>query len=76
MQTPTLTQMPEVGAMLRAMREGVGLSQSEMAVRAGTSKATLSRFEHGQRIISADLLARIINVVSDEVRTSMRKPAA
>lgn len=53
--------------MLRAMREGVGLTQSEMADAVQTSKATLSRFENGQRVISAELLSKIAAVVAAKV---------
>lgn len=53
--------------MLRAMREGVGLTQSEMADAVQTSKATLSRFENGQRVISAALLSKIAAVVAAKV---------
>lgn len=53
--------------MLRAMREEVGLTLSGLAERADVSKATLSRFERGERYVSADLLARIARAIADEV---------
>jgi len=74
MFTPTPTQLPQTGATLRAMREGIGLSLSDLATRAGTTKTTVSRFERGQRVISADLLARIARVIADE--TASKRGAA
>jgi transcriptional regulator with XRE-family HTH domain len=76
MNTPTQTQMAEVGAMLRAMREGVGISQSEMADMVGKSKATLSRFENGTRVISAELLSKIAAVVAAELAKSDKRRRA
>lgn len=76
MNTPTQTQMAQVGAMLRAMREGVRLSQSEMAELVGTSKATLSRFENGQRVISAELLSKISGVVAVKVAEADKRRRA
>ena len=38
---------PAISAQLRERRKALGLSLSEVARRAGTSAATLSRYEHG-----------------------------
>lgn len=67
MFTPDLPQAPQTGAMLRAMRTATGLSLAQVAERAGTTKPTLSRFERGQRVISADLLERVLRVIKDEM---------
>lgn len=72
MFTPTETQLPSMGAALRAMREGVGLTISELADRSGTTKSTLSRFENGQRTISADLLSRVARAIADEAHAKRR----
>lgn len=58
--------------MLRAMREGVGLGQTELADRLDISKTTLSRFENGHRTISIDLLARIARTIADEITAKRR----
>ena len=55
-----------MGVALKAMRQGVGLTITELAERAGTTKSTLSRFENGQRTIGADLLSRVARVIADE----------
>lgn len=72
MFTPTQTQLAPMGAALRAMREGVDLTISELASRSGTTKSTLSRFENGQRTISADLLSRVARVIADEAHARRR----
>lgn len=64
-----------MGHALRAMREGVELSLSDLAERAGTTKSTLSRFENGQRTVSADLLSRIARVIADEANARRRGAA-
>lgn len=69
MFTPTETQLAPMGAALRAMRLGVGLTTEALAQRAGTSRSTVSRFENGQRTISADLLSRIARVIANEAHS-------
>lgn len=66
---PTVTQASALGAMLRAMRQGVGMSLSDLAERVGAHKATLSRIENGQRVAGAELLSRIAQVIADEIKT-------
>lgn len=69
MFTPSPDQLPHTGAALRAMRTGAGLSLSDLADRCNTTKSTISRFERGQRLISAELLARIARAIADELAT-------
>jgi transcriptional regulator with XRE-family HTH domain len=48
------------GQMLHASRVGAGLTQAELARRAGTSQATVSAYEHGRKEPSAETLARLL----------------
>lgn len=64
MLPPTPTQTPALGAVVRVAREVSGLSLPTVAERAGLSKSTLSRFERGQRVISADTLERVAQVIA------------
>lgn len=57
-----------VGATMRAAREGAGLSLRETARRLGVTHATLSRFERGQRVVSAETLTRLRDVILDETK--------
>ncbi|MEV0202098.1 helix-turn-helix transcriptional regulator [Nonomuraea sp. NPDC050691] len=57
----------ELGKTVRAMREGRGWSQSDLAREAGMTQSAVARFEAGgTRALDADL----------EVRISPRAPAA
>lgn len=46
--------------LLRAAREVAGLSQEELARRAGTSRPTLSAYERGRKAPTADTLERLL----------------
>jgi transcriptional regulator with XRE-family HTH domain len=50
----------DAGSLLRKVREASGLSQEELARRAGTSRPTLSAYEHGRKSPSADTLGRLV----------------
>lgn len=67
MFSPTPDEAQALGRVLRAMREGVGLSIREEARRVELTHSTLSRFERGERIISAETLARVARVIADEI---------
>lgn len=49
-----------VAVALREARRHAGLSQSELALRAGTSQATISAYEAGRKIPSVDTLGRLL----------------
>lgn len=57
----------EAPSLLRKVREASGLSQEEMARRAGTSRPTLSSYEHGRKSPSADTLARLVGAAGFEL---------
>lgn len=48
---------------LRDLRERAGLSQAELARRAGTSQATVSAYESGRKHPSVDTFARLLAAV-------------
>ena len=52
-----MTSWPEL--IVRA-RTWAGLGQAELAVRAGTSRPTLSAYEHGRKAPTADTLERVV----------------
>lgn len=49
-----------LGRGLRTLREDAGMTQDELAVRAGTNAAALSHIEHGQRDARWSTLARLL----------------
>ena len=50
----------EVADAIRRARLEAGLTQSALAERCGTSQATLSAYERGRKVPSADTLSRIL----------------
>lgn len=49
----------ELGKTIKRLREQRGLSQDELAFRAGTSAANISRIENGKHGAGEDLLASL-----------------
>ena len=52
------------GPVLRAARQRAGATQTEIADRAGSSTATISRFENGQALPSDQLVDAILDAYS------------
>lgn len=60
----------EPGLLLVEARRAAGLSQDELATRAGTSRPTLSSYEHGHRSPTLTTAARILAAAGYELTTS------
>jgi len=58
--------MAELGLLAR-VRRAAGLSQAELACRAGTSRPTLSAYEHGSKSPSLDTLERLFAAAGFEL---------
>jgi transcriptional regulator with XRE-family HTH domain len=54
--------------LLKDAREGAGLSQRELARRAGTSQAMVARIERGQQSPSISTLERLVRACGRELR--------
>ena len=65
----TITERPHkvAGEVLRATREGAGISRRTMAVRAGCSSEHLARVESGECALTVDLADRINRAVADHI---------
>ena len=50
----------DVPATLRSARRQAGLSQADLARRAGTSQATISAYESGRKVPSVETLTRLL----------------
>jgi len=50
----------ETASLLRSARRAARLTQAELARFSATSQATLSAYENGRKVPSADTLARIL----------------
>lgn len=55
------------GSLLVRARHEAGLSQTELARRAGTSRPTLSAYEHGHKSPTVDTAARVLAVAGFEL---------
>ena len=49
------------GGLLRRVRHAAGLSQQELACRAGTSRTAVSAYEHGHKSPSLDTVERLLS---------------
>jgi transcriptional regulator with XRE-family HTH domain len=56
------------GELIGEMRRASGLSQAELARRAGVQRSVLSAYEHGRRQPSVAALARIAAAAGQEIR--------
>ena len=56
------------GNLIRLARRDGGLSQRELARRAGTSQAAIAAYESGRRSPTFDTLARIVRAAGQDLR--------
>ena len=65
------------GALLRQARKQAGLSQVDLAGRAGVTQSVISAYESGQRQPSLPALARLVSAAGFELTLGLRgRPAA
>lgn len=57
----------DAGELLRQRRLAHGVSQRELALRAGTRQATISRIENGREIPTTDRLAQLLTALGDRL---------
>lgn len=59
------------GSLIRLARVTAGLSQRELAQRAGTSQPTIAAYEGGRKEPSLSTLARILRAAGLDLRTRL-----
>lgn len=59
--------------VIKGLRAEKGLTLRQLAALAGVSKSGLSRWEHGERVPTVDVLMRILRVLDAEI-VVLRKP--
>lgn len=64
------------GALLRQARKQAGLSQVELAARAGVTQSVISAYESGQRQPSLPALARLLDAAGFELTLGLQRPPA
>ncbi len=57
----------DAGALLRQRRRAHGLSQSELAIRAGTRQATISRIENGREVPTVQRLDQLLTALGERL---------
>lgn len=62
------------GDLLREARTGAGLSQVELAARAGVTQSVISAYESGHRQPALPTLAALIEAAGYELAISIRRP--
>lgn len=72
--------MEPLNEMVRSARRAAGLTQAELAGRAGTSQAAISQYERGAKAPSARTLARLIEATGGRLAVrsapAVRRPTA
>ncbi len=61
------------GALLRRARKRAGLSQVDLAARAGVTQSVISAYESGQRQPSVPVLARLVDAAGLELTLGLRQ---
>jgi uncharacterized protein len=61
------------GALLRQARKRAGLSQAELAARAGVTQSVISAYESGHRQPSIPALTALIDATGHELVTSLKR---
>ena len=61
------------GALLRQARQRAGLSQVELAAKAGVTQSVISAYESGHRQPSLPTLAALIEAAGDELVVTVRR---
>ncbi|OGO70366.1 MAG: hypothetical protein A3H36_04265 [Chloroflexi bacterium RIFCSPLOWO2_02_FULL_71_16] len=60
------------GELVKRTRVAHGLSQAQLAIRAGTTQTAISRLERGERSPTAQTLARLLLVMGEELTLASR----
>ena len=60
--------MKQLGMRLRALREGIGLSQSKFADVIGSTQSSINRYENGQATPTVELLRKYADYFDAMIR--------
>ena|SRR5581483_2209521 len=66
----------EPGPLIRAVRRRQGLTQADLAQRAGTSQPVVSAYEHGRRDPTYGTLRKLVEAGGEQLRLDARRPRA
>jgi predicted nucleotidyltransferase/DNA-binding XRE family transcriptional regulator len=68
------TERPSAATVLRAARKRAGLSQVELAARAGVTQSVISAYESGHRQPSLPMLATLVEAAGYELEIIVQEP--
>lgn len=68
METTTKSFRAKIGDAIRQIREERGMSQGQLAEKAGLIRTTVNKIERGKFSVSVDLLERICDVLGARIR--------
>ena len=71
-----MSDMPSAGALLRTARERAGLSQAELAARAGVTQSVISVYESGHRQPALSTLAALVEASGSRLDIRVRRSAS
>ena len=63
-----------ISYLVREARKRAGLTQAELARRAGVARSTVGRIEAGTQMPSTDLAERLVRAAGFEIRASLGEP--
>jgi len=66
----------EPALLIRAVRRRQGLSQAELALRAGTSQPVISAYEHGRRDPSYQTLRKLVEAGGERLHLGAGPPSS
>lgn len=67
--------MPAPGAIIRARRQANGLTQAQLALRAHTTQAAVSRLERGELSPTFETFAGLLAVMGETFAVEVRREA-
>jgi transcriptional regulator with XRE-family HTH domain len=68
--------MASPGRLIRDRRRAHGLTQSQLARRAGSTQAAISRLEHDELSPTVDTLVRLLETMGEDLEIGARRPEA
>src|SRR5450432_1911552 len=71
-----MSEMPSAGALLRTARARAGLSQAELAARAGVTQSVISVYESGRRQPALSTLAALVEATGSRLEIRVRRFAS
>ncbi len=63
------TKLVQIGRLIARLREGRGMTQTELAEALGTGQSTIARIENGEQNLTTETLSKISEVLNKDIVT-------